>query len=81
MAGKSSCVACERRESICVVRSSVRARWARVERGCLDLWMADFGLVVVVVVEDLEEGGGRRGLEECLAMLELDEGSGVLMLD
>jgi len=33
--------------------------------------MADFGLEVE---EDLEEGGGRRGLEECLAILQLDEG-------
>ena len=71
-------MAWERRESIWVARSSTRARWLQVEGGYLGLWIADFGLVVVE--EGLEEGRGRRDLEECFAMLQSDEGSGVLML-
>lgn len=71
MAGNSSCVAWDRRESMCVVRSSARARWARVEGGCLGLWMTDFSLEEVV--EDLMECGGWRGLEDCLAILKLNE--------
>lgn len=36
--------------------------------------MADFGLEEEEeVVEALDESGGRRGLEECLAILQLDE--------
>ena len=35
---------------------------------------AEVGVGLEEAEEDLEEGGGRRGLEECLAILQLDEG-------